>query len=283
MENKILCGDNVKVLKTFPNACIDLVVTSPPYDSLRTYNGYTLDIEGLINELYRVIKNGGVVVWVVGDESLDGSESGTSFKHALMFHERGFNIHDTMIYMKKGFRTPSNIHRKYHQVFEYMFVFSKGRPNTFNPIKDRENTLGSQGEKKYTDGLREKDGSFKHTNRNITIERYGMRYNVWSYSTGFMKSAEDLIAFDHPAIFPEELAEDHILSWSNKGDVVLDPFSGSGTTCKMAYVNDRKYIGIDISAEYNQIAEERIRKSSPKCHQDNNPKTIHSKKLSRYE
>ena len=253
--NQIICGDCVEVMSGYPSDSIDLTITSPPYDKLRDYQGYKLDILHLITQLYRVTKKGGVVVWVVGDATVKGSETGTSFKQALCFMDIGFNLHDTMIYEKNSFSNPS--FNRYHQVWEYMFVFSKGKPKTFNPIKDKKNKwAGHQNWGKNT--IRQKDGTLIERPANI-INEYGMRHNIWKFNTGGNVSTKDKIAFKHPAIFPDKLARDHILSWSNEGDLVLDPMCGSGTTCKMAKVLNRKYIGIDMSEEYCEIARERVR------------------------
>jgi DNA modification methylase len=226
---------------------IDLTVTSPPYDNLRLYNGYSFDFEAVARELYRITKDGGVVVWVVGDATIDGSETGTSFRQALFFKDIGFNLHDTMIYQKHNFSNPSS--NRYHQIFEYMFVFSKGKPKTFNALKDRPNVeagkIGSWGK----NTSRQVDGTMVERKRKMNTE-FGMRYNIWRIKTE-MKPL-------HPAPFPEELARDHVLSWSNPGDVVYDPFMGSGTTAKVAIETGRKYLGSEISSEYWEIAQKRI-------------------------
>ena len=249
--NKIYCMDCVEGIKLLPNECIDLTVTSPPYDNLRTYKGFTWDFESVAKELYRVTKQGGVVVWIVGDATVNGSETGTSFKQALYFKEIGFNLHDTMIWNKGSFAYPSK--NRYHQVFEYMFIFSNGKPNTFNSIKDRKNSyLGDRGA-----SGRNKDG-IRNTGKSTVREGYGKRFNIWNYPIGGGHCTKDKIAYKHPAIFPEALAQDHILSWSNPGDIVLDPMCGSGTTCKMAKLNGRNYIGIDIAEEYVELARRRV-------------------------
>jgi len=271
--NKIINGHNIEVLKTFPDECIDLTVTSPPYDDLRDYKGYTFNFEELAHELYRVTKKGGVIVWVVGDQVIERSESGSSFKQALYFKEEcGFLLYDTMIYSKKGFSNPST--SRYHQTFEYMFVLSKGKPKTFNPIIDR--VVKNAGRLTSTT-KRQVTGETIRVEREIICgneKGLGKRYNIWEYDTGFSLSASDKIAFEHPAIFPEPLAEDHIISWSNKGDVVLDPMNGSGTTTKMAYLNGRKYVGIDVSKRYCEIARKRIKDTTPKVYRETNKKQI---------
>ncbi len=250
MKNKIIQGDCLEVLKTFEDGCIDLTVTSPPYDNLRTYNGYTFDFEGIAKELYRVTKQGGVVVWVVGDATIKGSETGTSFKQALYFKEIGFNLHDTMIY-KKVNPIPLT-HNRYEQGFEYMFVFSKGKPKTFNPMMVECKTKGKEYNIIRPKGI---DGSSKRNRDEVVITKNTKyRDNIFEYSIGHKKQETGC----HSAPFPEKLAEDHILSWSNEGDTILDPMCGSGTTLKMAKKNNRNYIGIEISKEYIKIAEARL-------------------------
>jgi DNA modification methylase len=253
--NKIYCGDCVNVMLKIPQDSIDLTITSPPYDDLRLYNGYSFDFEKIAQQLYRVTKPGGVVVWIVGDKTIKGSETGTSFKQALYFKEIGFNIHDTMIYEKDSISFPET--NRYSQIFEYMFIFSKGKPKTFNCLKDRKNKWYN-GKKHIKGNYRTSDGEIKRHNKQNLLQEYGARFNIWRTSTGHNKSTTDKIAFEHPAIFPEKLANDHILSWSNENDIVLDPMCGSGTTLKMSIINNRKFIGIDISQKYCEIAQERI-------------------------
>ena len=256
--NKIYNMDCLEFMKTLPDKCIDMTLTSPPYDNLRDYKGYSFDFENIAKELFRITKHGGVVVWVVGDATVNGSETGTSFKQALFFKECGFNLHDTMIYHK---RPKPLTHNRYEQHFEYMFVFSKGRPKTFNGIKDVKNKHFGE---KISSTTREKDGKTYDSNAKKTgkvISEFGLRGNVWFYEVGKGKGTLDDI-WEHPATFGEGLATDHILSWSNEGDIVFDPMCGSGTTCKMAQILKRKWIGSEISAEYCKIAEDRIKSIS---------------------
>ena len=253
--NKIYCTDNVLGMKQLDNNCIDLVVTSPPYENLRIYNGFTWDFNNLAKELYRVMKPGGVIVWVVGDIVKNGSESGESFKEALYFKDIGFNLHDTMIYEKAGSPYPSS--NRYVQIFEYMFVFSKGKPKTSNLIKDKPNRWAGQTTFGNSSN-RQKDGNIISTGKRLIAE-FGTRTNIWRYANGFGFGQSDKIAYKHPATFPEQLAKDHIISWSNEGDLVLDPFLGSGTTCKIAKEMNRNYIGFEISQEYIDIAKERLK------------------------
>ena len=249
--NQIICGNCVDIMKQWPADCIDLTVTSPPYDNLRDYQGFKFDFLGIASQLWRITKQGGVVVWVVGDATIKGSETGTSFKQALYFKEIGFRLHDTMIYAKNNYLPGQAKHRRYANGFEYMFVFSKGQPGIFNPIKEKCKCIGQK-----TGGFREKNGIV--TLRNSLIQDKKIISNVWFYTPGYMKSTVDKIAYNHPAIFPEKLAADHIKSWSNEGGIVLDPMCGSGTTCKEAKKLNRQYIGIDISPEYCEIARERL-------------------------
>lgn len=256
MNWEVKTGNNVEVIKSISDGSIDLTVASPPYDNLRTYQGYSFDFENIAKELFRVTKQGGVVVWVVGDATVSGSETGTSFRQALYFKEIGFNLHDTMIYEKNGSSYPSK--NKYYQVFEYMFVFSKGAPKAVNLIEDRKNRWAGQ---KWSKGVtrRNKEGDLTFQNwRNLEDKEYGVRNNIWRINGGAGFSATDEFAHLHPAIFPEQLAHDHILSWSNEGDTILDPFCGSGTTGKMAAILKRNFIGIEISPEYCEIARARI-------------------------
>jgi len=236
-------------MKDIPDNSIDLTVTSPPYDNLRKYNGYTFNFDGIAKELYRVTKQGGVVVWVVGDATIKGSETGTSFKQALYFKEIGFNLHDTMIYQKS---TPPLTHNRYEQNFEYMFIFSKGNPKTFNGLREPKEYKDNRKNKAFG---RNKDNSVDIGYSSSDDTR--LKRNVWKFFAG--GGANDKLSAQHPAIFPEQLAEDHILSWSNEGDIILDPMAGSGTTLKMAKKNNRNYIGIEISPKYVDIIRERLK------------------------
>lgn len=256
--NKIYNADVVEFLKRLPDKSIDLTVTSPPYDNIRTYTGFSWNFEETAKQLYRVTKDGGVVVWVIADQTINGSETGTSFKQALYFKSCGFNLHDTMIYAKHN-PPPVGGNKRYFQSFEYMFVFSKGTPKTFNTLTEpRRNACNDKRTQRFKGFVRNQDGSV--TKRLVSINQNDpKRRNIWTYMVGGGNSSASKIAFQHPAIFPEQLAEDHILSWSNEGDVVLDPFMGSGTTAVMAMKNQRNYVGCDISAEYCKIAEQRIK------------------------
>ena len=249
-------------MKRMPDNHIDLTVTSPPYDNLRDYKGYEFHFRSTAKELYRVTKIGGVVVWVVGDTTINGSETGTSFKQALYFKECGFNLHDTMIYYRQS-PYPSN--DRYNQVFEYMFVLSKGKINTFNCKCKQKKSSKSFSENVSSKTYRNKAGKTINPD-NMAVKRLTLAQsnemktsdNIWYIPTGYMVGSNDAYSYQHPATFPERLASDHIISWSNKNDLVYDPFCGSGTTTKMAKEHYRKYIGSEISAEYCDIIKKRM-------------------------
>lgn len=253
--NKIYNIDCLQGLKLLEDNSVDLTVTSPPYDDLRNYKGYSFDFENIAKELYRVTKTGGILVWIVGDATYKGSESGTSFRQALYFKECGFNLHDTMIYEKNSSSFPAaRTSKRYTQIFEYMFVFSKGKiRNDISLLCDKPNKWA--GHTNWGNNTQyDKDGNLKQTNNIKPVPEFSLRNNIWKYSVGFNDKT------GHPAVFPEKLAEDHILSWSKENDVVLDPFMGSGTTAKMSILNNRNYIGFEISKEYCDMAEERLHK-----------------------
>ena len=249
--NKIYNEDCLEGMKRIPDKSVDLTVTSPPYDNLRAYNGFSWDFEGIANELYRVTKDGGVVVWIIGDGTVKGSETGTSFKQALYFKEIGFNLHDTMIWEKWS---PFPDKTRYNQAFEYMFIFSKGKPKTVNLIKDKPN-------KRYKDSVtgtsRNKDGSLfeLHGKKNKKkIAEFGTRLNVWKMSPVMSNSERT----GHPAQFPEVLIKDHLISWSNERDTILDCFMGSGTTAIACMNTNRNFIGFELDETYFHLATERI-------------------------
>jgi len=266
LVNKIHNENCLDTMAKMPDNFIDLTVTSPPYDDVRTYKGFTLPIEEIAKELYRVTKEGGIVVWVVNDKTVNYCETLTSFKTAILFVEKaGFNLHDTMIYKRQA-AFPDVV--RYYQEFEYMFVFSKGKPKTINLLRQNksESTI-----KRNNSGVhnsrneRQQNGDIKKGGVN-SVERVNkaklddtrVKSNIWEIATGSQKSTKDKIAFQHPAIFPEQLANDHIISWSNENDIVYDCFSGSGTTAKMSILNNRKWIASEISSEYCEIIKERV-------------------------
>lgn len=248
--NKCYNESNLVTMAKMPDNFIDLTVTSPPYDNLRDYKGYSFPFEEIAKELHRITKQGGVLVWVVGDATIDGSETGTSFKQALFFKEIGFNLLDTMIYKKNSYSFPPTI--TYYQNFEYMFVFSKGKPKTVNLLKQKSLYTGTKiGTQRNKDGQTE--------NFECELNEYRIEDNVWQFETGYNKTTKDKFAFEHPAMFPELLAFKHIKTWTNENDLVYDCFMGSGTTAKAAISSNRKWIGSEISEEYCKIIEKRLK------------------------
>ncbi len=243
-------GDCCQLMAKMDENVVDLTVTSPPYDDLRDYDGYEFDFNRIAEQLFRVTKDGGVVVWVVGDR-INGGRSLTSFRQGLYFQDIGFSMHDIMVYRKKN--TPFMRKNAYTNAYEFMFVLSKGRPAKFNALTE---PTVRQGEEmlvhnKLADGINKK--------RKGMLNKDKTKTNVWEYAVGLGGTTSDKIAFQHKAVFPEQLAQDHILSWSDPGDLVLDPMCGSGTTCKMAAKQDRRFIGMDVSEEYIKISRQRLR------------------------
>lgn len=261
MIDNVFNEDCLETMKRFKDESIKLVITSPPYDKLRKYNGFSFNLPAMLPELYRVLQNGGVIVWVMGDSVEKGSETGSSFKQALSFMDAGFKLHDTMIWDKKHvFGTCGNPALRYAQSFEYIFVFVKGKIKTFNPIleecilkdiiysgttrKDRRSNI-------IVDDLVEF--------QKMKAKDFKIKNNIFIYPVGFNKTSKDKIAFKHPAIFPEQLVADMLLSYSNKQDLIYDPFMGSGTVAKMCLLNQRHYIGSEISSDYMEIINERLK------------------------
>jgi len=245
--NKIYNENCLDTMKLMPDNFVDLTVTSPPYDNLRTYKGFEFDWQKAIKELYRTTKNGGVVVWIVGDATIKASETGTSFRQALYAIECGFKLHDTMIWNKGGFTAVGALKTRYAQVFEYMFIFVKGKLKTFNPLKDR---LNKNQKGTFLKNKRLADGTIGEVGKYGQRNKYGQRFNIWKLANTDRSK--------HPAIFPEQLANDHILSWSNENDLVYDPFMGSGTTALVCKKLKRNWIGSEISSDYCVIANKRI-------------------------
>ena len=250
-------GDAEEQLKKIEDNSIDLVVTSPPYDTLRKYNGISDTWNhnkfcAIANELYRVMKPGGVVVWVVNDKTEKGSETGTSFRQALHFMDIGFNLNDTMIWEKSN-PMPQVRQPRYNQVFEYMFVFSKGTPKTFNPIMEPCKCAGQI----YDSTCKNMGGENGRTHKTFNVNNEKVKSNIWNIAVSQNKTI-------HPAVYPLQIALDHIRSWSNEGDIVLDPFMGSGTTGLAALELNRKFVGIEMNNEYFELSKQRILEKSSK-------------------
>lgn len=253
--NKIYCCNCLDLFPQIENESVDLIITSPPYSQIRTYQGFSFDFENIAIELTRLLKIGGVICWIINDQYIKGSRDLISFKQAIFFKEEcGLNVHDIMVYQKHNFSHPSS--NRYHQTWEQMQIYSKGKPKTFNPIQDRKNItagcIGSLGTNTFTN----KDGSKSIRKRKINKE-YGMRHNVWLGKTSGQENF--CRSLPHPAIMPRWIAEDHIKSWSNEGDLILDPMMGSGTVCLAAKKLNRNFIGMDISNEYCEIGKKRLK------------------------
>lgn len=255
---RIINGNCAEVLSEIKSNSVDLIVTSPPYDDLRDYKKDAVwdfdSFKKIAKQIFRVMKDGGVVVWVVGDSVINGNKSLTGYRQALYFQQIGFNVYDVIIYEKAGTAPPHK--NRYFNAYEYMFVLSKGLPKTIHLIKDKPNKWAG-----YTTfgevTRREQDGTLTNKGKKV-INEYGIRTNIWRYNNGKGFATKDEIAYEHPAIFPEKLVEDHIISWSNEGDIVLDPFCGSGTVPKIASLLKRRWSGIEISKEYCEIANKRL-------------------------
>ena len=245
-------SDCFEYLKTIQDNTIKFTLTSPPYDNIRDYKGYSFPFEDIAKELWRVTKSGGVIAWNVADATVNGSETGTSMRQALFFMSLGFRLHDTMIYAKKNPMPAGVSSKRYHQAWEYIFIFSKDAPETFNPIMVKAKFGHLEANMKH----RGKDGElqYKKTKRN----EFTKVRNIFEYSVGGGHSTKDKIAFQHPAIMPEQLANDMISTWTNEGDLVFDPFTGSGTTAKICLMLRRKFIGTEISQEYCEIIKQRL-------------------------
>jgi site-specific DNA-methyltransferase (adenine-specific) len=248
MLNKIFTENCLDTMNRMPKDFVDLVVTSPPYDNLRTYNGFSFDFENVCAALFKVLKPGGVVVWIVGDATVAGSESGTSFRQALGFIDAGFRLHDTMIWRKTN-PMPKVKTKRYFDVFEYMFVFSKGQPKTFNPIM-QETKFGG---KVYSSTVKKITTGMERVPKTFVLKNERFKDNIWDCAVAQNKTS-------HPAVFPEKLVSDHVLSWSAEGDVIYDPFMGSGTTALASLKLKRNFVGSEVSAEYVEIANNRIEK-----------------------
>lgn len=260
----IYTADCIDFMRKMKPGTVDLVVTSPPYDDLRVYNGFTFDHRKVARGLAKIVKVGGVVVWVIGDQ-INGGRTLTSFEHAFSFRKAGFTVHDVMIFKKRN--TPFMRKRAYTNCYEFMFVFSKGIPSVFNPLRSPSVRSGP-AQLPYLKGT---DGVNRKTER--LLSEHKVRTNIWSYAVGKGGTTSDRYAFKHPAMFPENLARDHILSWSNPGDLVFDPMCGAGTTCKMAKATGRRWLGVDVSSEYVAIAERRVRETK-RSTEDSRPSRV---------
>lgn len=256
--NEIINDNCIDAMREIKGDTIDLTVTSPPYDDMRTFGGYAFEFDPMliIEGLHRITKPGGLVAWLIQDQTKDSNISGTSFDHVRLFRQAGFKHFHTLIY-QRGRRQVGAAADAYFLDFEYLFIFLKGdKPNTYNAIADIPNISGGR---EKIGGIRKKDGDFKRDKRKV--QKYGKRGRVWKYHTGLFHSSKDPVAFKHPAIMSEKLARDIIKTWTIKGDTVLDPMCGSGTTCISAKTLGRNYIGIEVNPEYCKIAKQRMQQT----------------------
>lgn len=257
MKEQVWLGNSLELMKNIPDGGVDLTVTSPPYDNLRTYNGSLEWGEHvwrpIIQELYRVTKDGGVVVWIVGDATIKGGKTGTSFKQCLHAIDCGFNFHDNIIWQKPNYAPMYPSVKRCDSNFEYMFVWSNGQPKSWNPIKDKTKKESTKNRGKYKTSFAKKDGGRYESLSTANSSEFSKRNNVWVCPNGQKRG------IGHPAPFPEQLAKDHIISWSNENDVVLDCFAGSGTTGLAAKSLNRQFILIEKEKEYYDICLERLK------------------------
>lgn len=256
---RLILGDCSEKTESLESESVDLIVTSPPYDDLREYGGHSWDFDRLSVQMFRVLKPGGVVVWIVQDATRDGSRTLSSMRQAIGFRDVGFLMHDVMIWSKDGFTAVGSFKVRYPCTWEYMFVLSKGKPKTFNPICDRRN-LSAGSRKKAGQMVRQSDGTVVrklHERAFDAIREFGIRFNVWNVSSVKGNREEG----GHPAPFPKSLVVDHVVCWSNSGDVVLDPFMGSGTTGVACVETGRRFVGIEIEQKYFEHALNRVRKT----------------------
>lgn len=256
---EIFNADCVSHMQSMQENSIDLVVTSP-YDNLMDYNNsssWNFEVfKSVADQLYRIVRPCGVVVWIVNDASINNSETYTSFRQVLFFREIGFNLNDTMIWNKQSTSFPDS--NRYLQSFEYMFVLSKSSNHTdfkmtCNLIRDRRNM--SSGSSVHGTG-RQRNASFKVCDgyeKGKSLSEFGIRFNVWN-----IHCAKGTELTGHPAQMPIQIAEDHIRTWSNPGDLVFDPFLGSGTTACACLNRGRRFIGCEIDPDYFAIAQKRI-------------------------
>ncbi len=254
MIDQIHCRDAVAGMRELTHDFIPLTVTSPPYDDLRGYGGHRFDqraFEAVADELWRVTMPGGVVVWVVADQ-IDGGYSGTSFRQALHFQEAGFRIHDILIMARSGGRWCGG---NRYGIVEFAFVFSKGRPRSVHLIRDRDNKHAGLLRRFKARML---DGRLRYAPRAKPVAVKGVRGPVWECHAGFQKTTRDRYAYVHPALMPEDMARDLIVSWSRPGDLVFDPMAGAATTCKMALLNHRHYLGFEVHEPYYRLAVRRM-------------------------
>jgi site-specific DNA-methyltransferase (adenine-specific) len=258
--NKIICGDAVEELKKIPNNSIDILVTSPPYDGIRKYNGFNYDLHATGKEIYRVLKDGGVAIMVIQDQTKNFGKTLTSFRTIVDWVDNiGFKLFETVIYRKYG-AEGAWWNKRFRVDHEYMPIFLKGeRPQYFN--KDPLKIPSKHGGKTMTGGGTRLTNGIRIPTRAITINPMKCRGTIWEYMTA---GDGTRLKHKHPATFPDKLPYDFIQCFCPPNGVVLDPFIGSGTTALAAIELDRNYIGIDISKEYCDLARRRIKEEGAK-------------------
>jgi site-specific DNA-methyltransferase (adenine-specific) len=252
LVNQILQTDCVQGMQQLPDCCIPLTVTSPPYDHFRAYGGHRFDFEAVAKELWRITMKGGIVVWVVQDQVVKGSFTGTKHRQAIYFQELGFGIHNELTMVTLNSRIPQKV--RYTPTSHTAFVLAKGHPRAVNLLRDKPNKQA--GMYKPTWSRRTREGNRETGSYGKEVARFGLRSDVWVYLVGNNVTTTD--GTKHPALMPEEMAEDLIVSWSRPGDLVFDPFAGAGTTCKMAMLNHRHYLGMEIHEPYVHVAKARL-------------------------
>jgi DNA modification methylase len=241
-ENKIICGDSVEILKKLPDNCVDLVFTSPPYNFGLDYENhkdgtkwedYFDKLFKIFSECIRVVKYGGRIIINVQPLYSDYipihhiiskffMENKMIWRNEILWEKNNYNCKYTAW---GSFKSPSSPYMKY--TWEFLEVFSKG-------------DLKKNSEGKEAD---------------ITNDEF----KEWVLAKWNIAPERNMKEFGHPAMFPEKLVERVLKLFSFKGDLILDPFNGIGTTTKVAKVTNRRYVGIDISEEYCKKAERRLR------------------------
>lgn len=243
-QNKIICGDSEEILKRLPDNCIDLVFTSPPYnfgleyestDDDHKWEKYFEKLFNIFNECIRVVKYGGRIVINIQPLFSDYIPSHhiisnffinkkMIWKGEILWEKNNYNCKYTAW---GSWKSPSNPYLKY--TWEFIEVFCKG--------------------------------SLKKEGISDNADIIGDEFKKWVYGKWSIAPERKMKEYEHPAMFPEELVNRVLKLFSFKNDIILDPFNGAGTTCYIARLLSRKYIGIDISQEYCEKALNRLNSS----------------------
>lgn len=252
--NTILHCDCLDGMRQLPDNSIPLAVTSSPYDAIRTYGGHAFAFEPVAKELWRITAPGGVVVWVIADQVIKGSLTGTKHRQVLHFLDLGFRLHNEITLTTVNTPLPQKI--RYAQNSQTAYVLAKGRPHAVNLLRDKPNKSAGVFKREWV--ARSKDGTMRKGYYGKCIAPYSLRGDVWTYLVGNNHTTKDKLS--HPSPMAEQMAEDLIISFSRPGELVFDPMAGSGTTCKMALLNHRSYLGMEIHEPYWREAVERLSK-----------------------